>query len=357
MEKRDCFLTRDETNFVKAVAVIMMMMHHFWGFSTWRVAGVALEPTLYFPGGPSLSWISARQFKICVAIFAVITGYGWGLGQVSFRKTLKRIGKVVVIYEWCLAVEYILNAIAAPGFASLRDLIDQVTLCFFHGELLIGFAWYVRFFILAALSYMVFVRLMRACRNRLVQGIVAIVPFWCVYYCLWKWAMPWLQFADVLDYLTYMPCIMIGTWIADSRIPIWKSKQPSLPYSLLWMALCFALLYARYYASSRAYLDVLLAPCLIYCLSNLYTASGLTRFHSGFGTLAACGTYMWLLHSIFFLTPGAEQFQKILYFSKSPLLVFLWGFLLVFLASLLLRFLAETVSGWISRRKRKSLPE
>ena len=66
---------------------------------------------------------------------------------------------------------------------------------------------------------------------------------------------------------------------------------------------------------------------------------------------------MWLLHSLFFLTPGAAQFQNILYLSKSPLLVLLWGFLIVFLAACLLRFLAETVSRWVSHLNRKSLPK
>lgn len=55
MEKQDCFLTRNETNFIKAVAIIMMLMHHFWGFPAWRVGGAALEPAIYLPGGASLS--------------------------------------------------------------------------------------------------------------------------------------------------------------------------------------------------------------------------------------------------------------------------------------------------------------
>lgn len=263
MEKQDCFLTRNETNFIKAVAIIMMLMHHFWGFPAWRVGGAALEPAIYLPGGASLSWMAALQFKICVAMFAVITGYGWGKGQVSLRKAAQRIGKVLLAYEWCLAAEYILNELAAPGSVSLRDLPDQITLCFFHGELLIRFAWYVRFFILAAFSYLAFVRLMRACPNRLVQGLIAVAPFWAVYYCLSRWAAPCLQYGDVPDYLTYMPCVMIGTWIADSRYPVWKRRKVSAAASLFWVAVCAALLYARYYASSRAYLDVFLAPCLI----------------------------------------------------------------------------------------------
>lgn len=357
MEKQDCFLTRNETNFIKAVAIIMMLIHHFWGFPAWRVGGAALEPAIYLPGGASLSWMAARQFKICVAMFAVITGYGWGKGQVSLRKAAQRIGKVLLAYEWCLAAEYILNELAAPGSVSLRDLPDQITLCFFHGELLIRFAWYVRFFILAAFSYLAFVRLMRACPNRLVQGLIAVAPFWAVYYCLSRWAAPWLQYGDVPDYLTYMPCIMIGTWIADSRYPVRKRRKVSAAASLFWVAVCAALLYARYYASSRAYLDVFLAPCLIYALSNLYAACGLARLQKCFDLLAARGIYMWLLHSLFFLTPGAAQFQNILYLSKSPLLVFLWGFLIVFLAACLLRFLAETVSRWVSHLNRKSLPK
>lgn len=81
------------------------------------------------------------------------------------------------------------------------------------------------------------------------------------------------------------------------------------------------------------------------------------RLQKCFDLLAARGIYMWLLHSLFFLTPGAAQFQNILYLSKSPLLVFLWGFLIVFLAACLLRFLAETVSRWVSHLNRKSLPK
>ena len=101
MEKQDCFLTRNETNFIKAVAITMMLMHHFWGFPAWRVGGAALEPTVYLPGGASLSWMAALQFKICVAMFAVITGYGWGKGQVSLNHTKGTIPELLSLHMKC----------------------------------------------------------------------------------------------------------------------------------------------------------------------------------------------------------------------------------------------------------------
>ncbi len=343
MWKKTLFLTKSETNFVKSVAIIMMMVHHFLGFPSWRVGGIALEPSIFLTNGIPLSQTIAVQFKICVSVFAVITGYGWGNGKVSLRKSLQRIGKIGLIYEICLVFEYSLNALIAPSFVSIGDIFDQITLCFFHGSLLIGFAWYIQFFVLAAISYPVLVKLMRACTNKLIQGMIAIIPFWGVYILLERVGILGIWNGIIVGYLIYMPCIMMGTWIADNANRIWRNDKPSIVYSICWTALSIAVLFIRYTTGGRLYFDVFLAPIFIYALSNLFVASGLAHCKLSFGLLSTCSTYMWLLHSIFFQTPGARQFQIVLYCSRKAIIVCLWGCFIVFVVAYILSFMIEKV--------------
>ena len=78
MEKRT-FLTKDETNFVKTIAIIFMLVHHFLGFPEWLESGININYLPVRVKGVPLEIAIAGQFKICVAIFAFVTGYGWYL--------------------------------------------------------------------------------------------------------------------------------------------------------------------------------------------------------------------------------------------------------------------------------------
>lgn len=349
MRSKRSFLSRSETDFVKSMAVIFMMVHHFLGFPSWRVGGVALGMSVFLPSGVPLSQTIAVQFKICVAVFAVITGYGWGYGKVSLRKSLQRIGKIGLIYEICLVFEYSLNALIDPSFVSIGDIFDQITLCFFHGSLLIGFAWYIQFFALAAISYPVLVKLMRACTNKMIQGAIAIIPFWGVYMLLERMGILGIWNGIIVGYLIYMPCIMIGTWLADNTKSVWKNDKISFAYSLCWTAVIVAVLLVRHLTGGRLPLDVFLAPILIYALSNLYITSGLVKWKAMFEILSACSSYMWLLHSIFFQTPGAASLQQFLYVSGNAVIVCVWGCVLVFVTAYVLKDLNQRVINVIHR--------
>ena len=316
-----------------------MLVHHFLGFPAWRVGGKTLELAPFIQA-------VAVQFKLCVGVFAVLTGYGWGCGSISVKKTLKRIGKIVLIYESCLIVVYGLNALIDPAFVSVGDILHQITLCFFGGTLLIGFAWYIQFFVLAALSYPILKRVLDACTNKWLQLAASIGPFWCAYVILGKLGLQGIWNGIVVGYLIYMPCILMGTWLQNYANEVWKSDKPSVAHCVLCMTLGAAVLCARQLTGGRLYLDVFFAPVFVYVLSSLYTATGLAKRNVRFVTLSASGTYMWLLHGIFYQTPGAQVFQRVLYISKSPIVICLWGYFLVFVSAFLLSF----VGGWVSKR-------
>lgn len=67
--KENNFISRADTRLLKGVAIILMLVYHFFTFPEWYISGIGysysaiLEKYLY---GPT-QW--------CVALFAFITGY------------------------------------------------------------------------------------------------------------------------------------------------------------------------------------------------------------------------------------------------------------------------------------------
>lgn len=74
MESLDTFLTRKESKIMKGIAVLLMMIHHLWGFPN-RIAGGSLNYIITLFGKPLI--LSVGSFgKICVSFFFFLGGYG-----------------------------------------------------------------------------------------------------------------------------------------------------------------------------------------------------------------------------------------------------------------------------------------
>ena len=65
-KRSETVLTKDYSNMVKGMAVLMMILHHFWAFPE-RIPGLALSNIEIQLGSAS---------KICVSIFMFLSGYG-----------------------------------------------------------------------------------------------------------------------------------------------------------------------------------------------------------------------------------------------------------------------------------------
>lgn len=314
MEKRT-FLTKDETNFVKTIAIIFMLVHHFLGFPEWLENGININYLPVKVKGIPLEIAIAGQFKICVAMFAFVTGYGWYLsGKTTLKKSVSRIVKIIGVYEICLFIEYLATLIIDSSFISIRDILNQVTLCFLRGGLFIHFAWYIQFYILAIITYPLIMRVQKI-DNKYMQLGIAIVPFWGGYFLLKVLGISYCLNGIPNGYFIYMPCVLMGTWIARYMNSIKKCQEKSILGGILGTILIVFLLVVRYVLGGRQYLDVFFTPILIYILINIYISFGLNKF--SYKRIAENSTYMWLLHSIFFLTPGAYFFSKNIVFSQS----------------------------------------
>lgn len=68
-------ISKNTTNLIKGVAILLMLIHHFLGFPNWLVDGVNY-PDFKILGENLNVWIRYST-KICVALFAFITGYAY----------------------------------------------------------------------------------------------------------------------------------------------------------------------------------------------------------------------------------------------------------------------------------------
>lgn len=66
--------TREDTKLIKGAAVLLMLMHHLWGFPE-RIAGGELR-TLFSVFGKSFILYVGVFGKICMSLFFFVSGYG-----------------------------------------------------------------------------------------------------------------------------------------------------------------------------------------------------------------------------------------------------------------------------------------
>lgn len=68
------YFTKKESNVIKGIAIILMLMHHLWRFpDRLYYSGITDNFTIF---GQSISLYLGDFGKICVSLFFFISGYG-----------------------------------------------------------------------------------------------------------------------------------------------------------------------------------------------------------------------------------------------------------------------------------------
>lgn len=93
----DKLLSRNDTKVIKAIAIILMLMHHLWAFPD-RIAGGSLKYMFSIFGQPSIIYFGMFG-KICVSIFFFMGGYGIYLSSIGKQYDIvKRIKNLYIAY-------------------------------------------------------------------------------------------------------------------------------------------------------------------------------------------------------------------------------------------------------------------
>lgn len=346
------YLDRRTTAAVKAVALILMFLHHFFTFPEYYISGISypsIVPLIRFLRTPT---------RICVAVFAFLTGYFYHYARSqTLRYSLRKIKDLLIPY-W---VVYGLLLLLAMGLGTW-----QFSVTAFAGGLfgldasIMIFCWYVTFYILAMLILPMLVKLSSGtlAGDCLLLLILPVVVFGIMLETLRaEFGVESGSLVDVLKALEeWLPCIISGYLCARYALfegyfdGVLRRIRSGWGRMLLCLGICAAAFFGRLLCPRLTpgsisvagdwvklvfSMDIFYAPMFVFGASNLLRN---IRISPATKTLEAVGNrsmLMWFLHCVFF-NCSREYTQPVLYFLKNPLLVFLFGLGICYLAAVLI---------------------
>ncbi len=306
-------MNKKTTQMIKGIAILIMIMHHF--------CATTLFPDL------SAGFVKfGAACKICVAIYAVLSGYGYFFArEKTVRYGLKKIWGLLQIYWLSLFTLFIPTAMRGGWKMTPYQMIVQM-----FGLLpnLNWFAWYVFFYVFCMMVMPVL------CKYRVFRfkpivnlGLMLIVPYALevVLHMMPNYETNTI-IHDLFSCFLYFPCFLVGYWMAENQV-VEKSKQIKWMRNPIGCVIGIVAVFAvRIFVRSVAgfLLDVFYAPILICAAANLFEELECVPIWAMFNTLGKYSTGMWFFHAVFFSTYVCDWFQPILKLVSWPPLMYLW---------------------------------
>ena len=339
------FIEKDDTNFIKGIALILMFIHHFWACPAFYAEGISY---------PNLLWVYKYLFaptKICVFIFAFLTGYFYYYSKKkTFKYSVKKITDLWITY----IVIFLLLLLVAIKLNVYNFDIQTLILEFFAiRRPIMVFCWYVIFYIISILILPIYFKLSEN------------YPVFCFFISIIL--PPILNFSSsilfqrrlipqeveqTISFLTYFPCVASGLLFAKygfffefKKLLNKKSKFINIIISLA--IILFSSL-ARFFTESY---DFALTPLFVYGVIEIYHNVNFKRIFFAVNIIGKYSLLMWFIHCIFF-NSCKNYTQKILFFPENPVLVTLWGLLICLTAAFILKFPIDFINKFKNKRFR-----
>lgn len=306
----------------------MMIAHHCFAFPDYW-----LEPF-------SVSYFIANlcnQFKLCVAVFAFITGYGFHVSKnTSFLQLIRKVMNFLAQYWFQLFLIFL--PVASIGFSfSLKQILYNIFALY---DNIIIFAWYVFFHCVVILTFPVVKRLLT--KGPVWDLFIVLIGGYCVTVLFYFWPFDGSIFAMLLDCSIYYPVVGIGYLAA--RYAVFEQLSCKIKYKFPIALLLIVIIF-----SVRSHIsvvkgftfDVFYAPALILALSWILTKFPLIC--SGLDFLGKNSLHMWLFHAIFFSAYTRDVIQPLVAWSNSAIV----RFLLITILSTVFAFAINCLWKWL----------
>ena len=275
--------SRSMSQMIKGIAILMMIAHHCFAFPEYWLDDFQASLFLEALGD---------QFKICVAIFAFITGYGFCVGRRgtyrdSLRKTMVFLGQ----YWLQLFLIFLPVASLSYRFSAKRILYNMIAL----NDNIIIFAWYVFFHCLVMLTFPLVRKMLNGKPVR--DLAVVLLGGYCVTVFFYFQPLEGPLFSLLIDCSIYYPVVGIG--YLSAKYAVFDRLEGKVPTVAAVMLLPVILLLRSQLSVIKGFtFDVLYAPLFILAMCRILKKCRM--FHAVLLLLGKHSFHMWLFHSIFF---------------------------------------------------------
>lgn len=356
---RNSFFKRDISEALKGIALIFMMIHHFFTIPEWYI------PAVSYPYLGAFARYLYAPLKICIPLFAFLTGYFYWLApRKTVRYSLRKITDLVIPHSIvCVLMTLLAVALGCFRFTPGDFVMELLGL----PETVMKFSWYVLFYcismlMLPLLDKMSSEKLTGDIFLLLVLPVMAIQGLMIIMDEQFHISIPYL-FGVLESVREWLPCIMCGYLFGKYSLfeTYFENLQEKFSGKagkiLFWLCLC-GIGFAGRLAIPRFQLgsihpagvwkqlvftmDIFYAPLFAFGMAKLLETVKIPGLTKVLGAIGKKSLYMWFLHAMFF-NCCREYLQPLVYFPKNPLLVMLLGVAACYILACLLDFAIKPV--------------
>lgn len=340
--KKEYFIRRDDSTTLYGIAIILMVFHHC--FCIPSRLNYNYIPVL---GSYDVEARIAWQGKLCVGIFAFISGYAFSIISDKnmnnklmprFKENvMQSLRQLVKFYSkfWLVFIIFVPIGIIFYGqSASLTNLLNG----FFRGARYNGEWWYVWQYVkfLAVFPFIDLVYYYKSNKATWIAVISAIAVVFIIRFVGWNTvAGTIVRFGFNQLYSNYM--IIFLTAFLISKLNILEKIDCRCfikPFfAVLGTALCFLLRWLLVTEPSQSNCDIFIIPFLIFFIvALLHSANtyGMTRRVINY--VGANSTFIWLTHTFWLY----YYFQRIALLPRYSIFIFIWVLILSLFTSIIL---------------------
>ena len=345
--------TSKDTVMIKGIAIILMICNHLYPIPDW-----IYPENMYFSipfAGKTIAAYWGGYSKICVAIFAFLTGIGffYSIGKKSIKEAyitnLKKGIKFLLVYWLIIVLVYIPIMILSDLY--VFDLADFLLNLFGYRTSYCWIAWYVRFYVEVLATFPLIIGVFKLGsweKKPLCVRLIVLVVLWGLHVYIKNPTDGILHY--VAEYLTYIPLIILGYIVAEkdllSIFSNWIQKF-NLVYRVGFALVLFGVsVLGRICIKQFFYfhLDFFYAPLFILAAIVIIKAFDNSKMNKFLIILGENSQALWFLHAIFFIRN--PKIQYIAYWPKLSILILIW----VILILLPLASVFNKLSNVISKR-------
>lgn len=310
-------ITKKDSDLLKGIAIIMMMIHHFWNPIT---QPIPLKICLGDVIMPNVEVYIAKTCKVCVSIFAFLSGYVLWLNREK-NSSFSYIGNKVrsfLLNYWliemifiCLAVVFVIKLPPFNKFiANLFGFEVGAYEILGYDYVNVIHAWYVRFYLCLLITSPILLKLFNwADRFNHIIVFSSFVVICGATYLYCRNSDIYIMKKMVAVYFQWIPSVIFGYYTCRYG---WLMKMMDIKHCTVLLVLLLILRNSVPYFFMFDFISVL----LIVTIAIRATPPNLKKIFIWLGKLSMT---IWFVHGIFFLHNA--PFGKLIQWNSFTILI------------------------------------
>lgn len=308
------FLTKTDSKIMYSIAIILMLYHHISGFPEWYNFNYiySINETIEYP-------LSLWGGKLCVAIYAFISGYGI---YVSIINKSSNMINYIINHLWSFYTRYWLVFLIFIPLNIYFQVWDYTLLDLFlvfsgyksYYNLEWWYVWeYIRMLIFFPVIYSLLLYLEKTFSRKVFYYLSLIIL--CII---------------VRKFAPYLPVFLVGILFAKHHI--FEKLDSIISNQIFSVILLSIVLFLRSAEIVHMNSDFVIIPLFIYSIINLKHKCKFFNISKLLIQLSKYSIYMWLIHTFF----AKYYLQQFILLPKYTILIFILLFILSLTSSILI---------------------